>query len=145
MDTNVEFERRISEIHGLDRQETERGRDGGVDVSIRQQEFRAMTETFLGPNYDQEKLQKVEFLQEELHEMDSALFRKYESGRIDAALYVDLLNVFADWCFSKCERVLGDRDFEELFGAPFSERLWQLDQKAFAEAHPHAHPYAHSH
>jgi hypothetical protein len=134
MDKNLEFDRRISEIHGFAPEKSEWVHDGGTDMDIRHEEFRAMTDTFLGPNYDPEKLQQVEALQIELQQEQSRLLLMYERGTITPEAYVDVFNSCADWHFQKCEEILGQHDFAELFGAPASEHLWRLDTEMFLEA-----------
>jgi hypothetical protein len=128
---SAEFDRRISEIHEF----REHGRED--DMNIRHQEFRAMTDVFLGPDYDQEKLREIEVLQVELQDVDAWLFARYERGAMNARRYVEMLNEFASMIFHRCEEILGERGFEQLFGAPLSERQWHLDEKTFLEAHSH--------
>lgn len=106
-------------------------------MDIRHEEFKAMTDVFLSPNYNRNKLEQVERLQVSLREGQMKLFRDFQEKTITADDYVDSLNALADQVFAECERILGTQDFEELFGAPASERLWHLDKNAFLNSQRH--------
>jgi hypothetical protein len=127
MEKEQEFDTRIAEIHAP-------RRAGGI-MNARHEEFKAMTDVFLGPNYNDASLQKVEQLQIELHGAQADLFKKYQSGALSPGDYVDAVNALLVNTFQMCERILGPTDFQKLFGVSPGVRAGLIDKATFLSSH----------
>ena len=135
MSLEEEFDRRIAAIHGLGDPSTSDGTTGESLMDIRHAEFQAMTDVFLGEDFDQTKLRQVEALQIALHSRQAELYRLYEAKKIGSEEYVDSFNTLLEETFKKCEDVLGQEDFLKLFGAPRSQLAGFIDKETFLNAH----------
>ena len=134
MDLEWEFDKRVAAIHGPNNVRAGR-KVGGNAMDVRQAEFQAMADVFLGENFDQAKLEQVEDLQIALHNEQATLYQKYEAQEIGPDEYVELFNAMLVETFEKCEDVLGPENFIKLFGVPPSELAGFIDKEAFRQAH----------
>lgn len=131
-----EFDRHIEAIHGLSDPNTTSSRPTGENpVDIRHAEFQAMTDVFLGKDFDQTKLKQVEDLQIALHSKQAEFYRSYEAGKMEPEEYVQSFNVLLEKTFKKCEDILGQEDFLKLFRAPRSQLAGFIDKEIFLAAH----------
>ena len=135
MNLEWEFDKRIAAIHGLDHVRVGGRQIGGNTMDVRQAEFQAMADVFLGENFDQAKLKQVEDLQITLHNEQATLYQRYEAQEIGPDEYVELFNAMLVETFDKCEDVLGPENFIKLFGVPRSELAGFMDKEAFRQAH----------
>ena len=103
-------------------------------MDVRHEEFMAMWDSFLGEEYDAAKRKKVEELQIDLHRQDAALYRRLQAGKLNPEEYVDASNALNDEIARKCEKVLGAKDFEKLFGATRAELVGFVDRETFLKA-----------
>ena len=125
------FERRVAQIHGL-------GAHAEIGVPVmdtQTQELRAMFASFLGEDYDKEKILRVEAFQSQLRNAQAYLARQLEQGQIKPAQYVDSLNQLLAGCFLKVEEVLGAADFELLFGGSKEEQGGFIDKRVFLKSY----------
>jgi hypothetical protein len=83
MNLEQEFDERIAAIHFGTR--TDSANSGATMANVRHEEFRAMTDVFLGPDYDQQKIDRVEQLQIGLQQRQAELVQKLEQQNITAA------------------------------------------------------------
>ena len=136
MDLDREFDRRIAAIHGLDR-------DGGIDgqisgvsdsVDVRNAELNAMTDVYLGKNYDPAKRKRIEDLQIDGRRQQAELALRLQLGQLSSDEYLKEVNAVIEGTFEKCEEVIGSEDFCKLFGAPRSELVGLIDPQIFSEA-----------
>jgi hypothetical protein len=127
VDKEQEFDTRIAEIHSL--------RHAGGTMNARHEEFKAMTDVFLGPNYNDNSLQMVEQLQIELHRAQAVLVNKYQSGELSPSDYVDAVNALSVDTFRMCEKILGPMDFQKLFGVSPGVQAGLIDKATFLNSH----------
>lgn len=135
MKPEEEFDKRIAAIHGLNNSASYPQSVGAEALDSRHAEFQAMAEVFLGEDFDQAKLGRVESMQIALHEQQAVLYRRYETGELSPKKYVELFNTLLDCTFEVCETILGAEDFLKLFGCPRSELAGFIDKEAFLQAH----------
>ena len=131
MDRELEYRKRIAAIHGLDGQEV----DDQDPVYIRHAEFQAMADVFLGEDYDQAKLGEVEKLQIVLHQKQTELYKNYEAQEIGPKAYVDSVNGLIGTTFREIEAILGQADFEALFGMRRLQMACMINKKRFLRDH----------
>jgi hypothetical protein len=130
-----EFDRRIAAIHGLDGQPVDsEATSKDVNHDVRQSEFDAMIDAFLGVDYDQGKRRLVGAQQVALHEQQAKPSRQREQGEMSDEQYLDAANAAILDTFGECEKVLGSEDFRKLFDAPPHEATGLIDRAAFREA-----------
>lgn len=134
MNQELEFDRRIAAIHGLDRTAHAASNIEESAMDIRHAEFQAMTSVFLGDDFDRGKLWLVESLQRALHEQQAELYRLFQTHELAAEEYVESLNALLADTFAACEVILGTENFVKLFGAPRSELAGFIDRDAFLQA-----------
>lgn len=134
MNLEWEFDKRVAAIHGPNNVRAGR-KAGGNAMDVRQAEFQAMADVFLGENFDQAKLEQVENLQVALHNEQATLCQRYEAQEIGPDEYVELFNAMLLETFEKCEDVLGPENFIKLFGVPPPELAGFIDKEAFRPAH----------
>jgi len=101
-------------------------------MDVRHEEFKAMTEIFLGRDYEKAKLHAVEGEQIKLRRAQMELYRKYSEKIITAEAYAERLQVAINDAFSACLRILGQADFAKLFGNIDPATL--MDPTKFIEA-----------
>jgi len=135
MSLEEKFDKRIAAIHGLGDPIAKSGGTGESPMDIRNAEFQAMADVFLGEDFDQTKLRQVEELQITLHLKQSELAQSYEAGKIRAEDYVQSVNALLEETFRQCENILGQEDFLKLFGAPRSQLAGLVDQETFLNTH----------
>lgn len=126
MEADRGFDLRIAAIHGLD------GGEGDV-MDVRHEEFVAMADAFLGPDFDRAKLAQVELLQLALHEGQARLCEELDSHRIDGTQYVEEANMLHARTALQCEAILGPADFLRLFGISPSEISNHINKEMFLE------------
>lgn len=90
-----------------------------------------MTETYLGPYFDEVKLDKIENLQIELDDRHAELFSMFEGKQLSAGDFVDASNSALKEMYARCEKILGEDDFEKLFGGSPEEAGGYIDKDAF--------------
>lgn len=134
MSLDREFDRRIAAIYGLGSLRA-RARSEGESMDTRHAEFQAMAEVFLGRDYDRAKLQQVENLQILLREQQASLLLLYEAQKLSPEKYVDAVNALIASTFAKCEKIIGEKDFVKLFGAPRRELGGFIDKQIFLKCH----------
>lgn len=119
------FDSRIAAIH--------QGDKGDEAMDVRHEEFVAMTEAFLGPDYDGEKLAQVESEQLALQQTQARLADDLAMQRIGPSEYLNRVNRIHAETAQRCESILGAEDFEKLFGVPVSEIGPYIDKEAFMQ------------
>ena len=95
------------------------------------QELRAMFASFLGEDYDEKKISQVELLQLHLRGAQARLVRQLDEREIKPGTYVDMFNDLLAACFLQIEQVLGQNDFEQLFGGSREEQGGFIDRQEF--------------
>src|SRR5207253_2387607 len=83
-------------------------------MNIRQAEFDAIVNAFLGADYDPERRKQIEDLQLALRQRQAELFRRHGQAAMTDDAYVDETNAAIDETFRKCEEILGPEDFRKL-------------------------------
>jgi hypothetical protein len=129
MDLNKEFTRRLAAIHELDKDEVITAEENSID--IRNEEFQAMADVFLGEDYDKQKIRKVDDLQIYLHKQQARLCQYHDAGKLSSEVYVRSFNSLLSDVFKKCEAILGQEDFIKMFGGPPSEVGGFIDEEVF--------------
>lgn len=128
MDSNTPaleiFDSRIAAIHW-------RVNTGGDVMDVRHEEFMAMAEAFLGPDFDPGKLAQVESQQFALHATQAELSHALASRHIGRSEYLSEVNKLHAEVAKRCEAILGVRDFVKLFGVPASEIGPHIDEEIF--------------
>jgi carboxymethylenebutenolidase len=135
MSLEMEFDKRIAAIYGLNNPSSRKGKRGDEAMDIRQAEFQAMADVFLGEGFDRAKLKQVEDLQIALYKEQTKLYESYEAEKLDPEEYVKLFNALLDETFLKCEEILGQENFSKFFGASRSELAGFIDKETFLQAH----------
>jgi len=102
-------------------------------MDVRHEEFMAMADAFLGPEYDRAKLRQVELLQLELHARQGQLFQALQSRQLNREAFVGESNRLGKDIALQCEAVLGPADFQKLFGASANELNSLIDTGAFLQ------------
>jgi hypothetical protein len=103
-------------------------------MDIRHEEFKALTDTFLGEDYNSAKLAEVERLQVSAQDAQTRLYQKYANGRLSPIDYVNGANETWGLAFLACERVLGVADFRRLFDASPKDLAQHIDLDMFLAA-----------
>lgn len=134
MSPEKEFDAQIAAIYGLGKSDLEWQHAMDAPLDMRQAEFRAMADAFLGKDYDREKRHKVESCQTLLREQQALLYRRYEEQQLTPEQYVDAYNALLADTFAQCENVLGKKDFLKLFGADPVEAGGFIDKDTFVAA-----------
>jgi hypothetical protein len=102
-------------------------------MDVRHEEFVAMADAFLGPDFDRAKLAQVELLQLALHEGQASLCEELDSNRTDGARYVEEANMLHVRIAAQCEAVLGPADFLRLLGVSPAEINNHINKEIFLE------------
>lgn len=100
-------------------------------MDTRHEEFMAMADAFLGPQFDRVKLAQVEKLQVDLHEGQARLATELDSHRIERSLYVDEVSKLHADIAQRCETILGRSNFQKLFGILLAEAGTCIDMEVF--------------
>ncbi len=103
------------------------------DLVIADREFRALADCNLGPDYDNEKIERIANLQQKLQVMRIGLDKDLERKAIRPEVFLARFNTVIADIFSECERILGEKDFERLFGAPLNETKSLIDPGIFLQ------------
>jgi hypothetical protein len=110
-------------FQGLDNQENR--------LALKRQELLAMATTYLGEEYDREKIKKVIEIQI-LADMEQDRFlARLENNEINSETYLDSLERLFAVAAKDSERILGAEDFEKLFGIPASAATAMIDREHF--------------
>lgn len=128
VDKSVEFEKRLSKIHGLgilSPQQIQSGRQR----DIRREELRALVDVFLGKNYDRKKFRQLDGLQKTMRRQQAVLIEHYEGGYISSAQFFDLQATLFAAIFREIKKIIGARDYRKLFGTSLPPNL--ADRKTF--------------
>ena len=104
-------------------------------MDVHHEELQAMVESFLGADYDVEKVRHVFALQDALHQGQASLVGFLTEQVVTPEGYVDQFNQLLRQTFVACEKVLGRQDFECLFGAAPSDLQGYIDKKTFLLSH----------
>jgi hypothetical protein len=91
------------------------GQDGLAAASA---ELEAFARLQLGKDYDPRKIAVVAECRNRWREEQQVATARLEYGELTADKYVVVLRELTSEMAARCERVLGDRDFERLFGIP---------------------------
>lgn len=134
MNLEQEFDRRVATLHRLSNPHTGESNPGEAVRDTRHAEFQVMADVFLGEDYDRAKVEQVENLQIALRKEQAVLSQRYKDKKLSSEEYVDSFNALLDNTFTKCEDVLGQKDFLKLFGAPRHELAGFIDKEAFLQA-----------
>lgn len=135
MSWDEEFDRRLATIHGLENMNPGRTKRSAPPTDVRHAEFEAMTDVFLGPDFDRGKLERVERLQVSLLDRHAELFRQHENGEMSSGKCVDSLNRATNDVFAEIEGILGPDGFLKLFGVPRHEAAAWFDEESFQLKH----------
>jgi hypothetical protein len=123
MKTESEFAERVATVHS-----------GQADAKdVRHEELEAMFDTFLGRNFDPVQRKQVEKLQINLFEQQAKLHSALAEERISPKDYVESFNQLLAHTFRECEKILGPKDFRQLFGASPAKLGGFIDRTAFLE------------
>jgi len=106
------------------------------DLCIADKEFWALAGCNLGPGYDQEKIGRIANLQRNLQITRIKLDRELEAGRIKPDEFLAHFNSAIAGVFGECEKILGEQDFERLFGASLEETKSLIEPGIFLAAFP---------
>ena len=101
------------------------------ELFIADKEFQALAECNLGLDYDPEKIRRGASLQRDLQITRIELDRDLDAGRIKPDEFLVDFNGAIARIFAECERVLGEKDFERLFGASLEETKSLIDPSIF--------------
>jgi len=98
---------------------------------VKRRELKAMADTYLGPNYNQDKVEKTILIQLQADRDQDALLYKLEHRLISNEQYLNgLENLFLVTALA-CEQVLGAEDFEKLFAMPARDAATIIDREHF--------------
>jgi hypothetical protein len=112
----------------------------GTPIDVRHAEFKAMTDVFLGEDFDPVKLQQVEDLQVEAHRNQAALARRHERHELSDDEYIAAANASSETAFRRCESILGAETCSKLFGVSVDEVIGLIDRTAFLDNSPSVAP-----
>jgi hypothetical protein len=125
------FAQRLAELHARPPSATD-GQPGATFMDdIHLQELTVMFDTFLGADYDRQKLHDVATLQRALHLRQADMLQRLQQRTLSATAYVAAHNLALRELFEHCQRLLGQPDFEQLFGAPIGELQGYIDLDTF--------------
>jgi hypothetical protein len=124
MNSHDKFDAIIAKIHSSDRIK-------GGSMDVRHEEFKALTDAFLGEDYDPAKLADVESLQVKAQDAQTTFYNRYSQGHMSPEQYVRAANHTWGITFVACHRILGTRDFQKLFDATPSELGAHIDLNSF--------------
>jgi hypothetical protein len=127
---DARLSRRVLGIYSQPRVFERLGSDENA-LALGREEFRALTDTYLGEDYDQAKVAEVARLQQAMQLEQRTLARRFESGELDAETYLSSLNDLITRTFAQSEKVLGRADFAKLFGLPAAEAGNLVDRETF--------------
>ena len=128
MSREQEFDIRISSIYRLGNPKLP---SEAKAIDTRHEEFQAMTDVFLGKDYDQNKLKQVEKFQIFLQKKRALLHEDFKENKLSPVQYVNQFNALLYNTFYECEKILGEDDFLRLFGAPREELGGFIDEDIF--------------
>ena len=83
-------------------------------------EFQALAAENLGEGYDPAKVAQVSVIQGQMREKQVDLVARLQSGLLTSEAYADAFRALLSETASRCEAILGPRDFAQLFGIPAS-------------------------
>lgn len=95
------------------------------------EEFQALVDESLGAGYDEAKIAAVHNLRLGLRREQTRLAERLANTSLTHRQYLDQLNELLRRVYSECEKILGKRDFEKLFGAPLAEIDHMVDRDLF--------------
>ena len=104
------------------------------DLCIADKEFLALADCNLGPDYDPEKIKRIAALQRDLQISRIKLNRDLEAGRLKPDEFLAYFNVAIGKVFAESENILGEKDFERLFGASLEETKSLIEPSIFFAA-----------
>jgi tetratricopeptide (TPR) repeat protein len=126
-----EFDRRIAAIHGLHGERPDKPDGEASRMDIRHEELDALFDAFLGADFDPAKRHQVENLQVALHKQQAELARRHDQGEISDEQFLDATQRLIGQSFRECANILGEADFQSLFGAPAHEAAGLIDREAY--------------
>ena len=130
MDLEDEYAKRIAEIYRFN-SITENSPMNRDPSDIRKLEFEAMSDVFLGEDYCKKRLSKIEELQINVHQLQIEYKHQLDHGVISPSEYVSKFNESLNDTFNKCEQILGQKDFELLFGTSRDKLGGFIDKDIF--------------
>ena len=124
------FGRDVAALYsGDDAKEPRRG-------ELRRAELKTLADAFLGEDYDIGKLEKVIALQDRIFVERERLAESLSDGRISREEYLREFGERIDRIASRCEDILGRRDFEALFGVRPADMKKTIDREIFLSEAP---------
>lgn len=136
------FSASIAAIHGLKESLGTERSFGGVGMDTRQAEMLAMFNAFLGADFDRQTVRQVLRVQDSLHGFQERLLAQHERHEISSERYVQQFNAAVMATFSRCEALLGPKDFERLFGSALADVGGLIDLQEFLRHEDGVHPAA---
>lgn len=104
-------------------------------MDIRHEEFVAMTDVYLGTDFNQDMLRAVEQVQIQMQEDQTKLVAEFDQKRLTPEQYVDACNMLVQSNARVCELILGPEHFKMLFGIEAGETRDFIDKAAFLAVH----------
>ena len=104
-------------------------------ANLCQAEMETMISTFLGDDYDRERVLQVLSAQRLFHREQQRLLAGWHAGELAAPEYVRQVNEAMRLMFSHCADVLGPEDFERLFDCKPGEAHAEIDLETFLASH----------
>ncbi len=130
-DADSDFDRRIRELNRLLPPDRDRSAIETHSLAQRGAEIKAMSDAYLGEDYDQSKIARVIELQARLRTAQERLGELLDEGHINREKYLEMFTTCLEDVFERCERALGPRDFEILFGCSREEATGFIEPEAF--------------
>lgn len=115
-DKSIEFEKRLSKIHGLDGSQASQQIKNDLPVDIGREELQALVDTFLGENYDRKKFEQIAGLKKTMGQQHVVLCKCLDTEMITPEQYLDLFTALLKAIFRETKKVMGVRDYQKLFG-----------------------------
>ena len=101
------------------------------DSTIARQELEALARVQLGEDYDPKKIAAVAEFQRSWRESQQRLTERLKRGDVSPEGYRAILRQLIAETASHCEAILGDHDFERLFGVPAKDAADLLAPPSF--------------
>lgn len=108
-DKSAQFTKSIRDIHS---------RPNADGLTVARQELEALARAQLGQDYDQRKIDAVADLQRVWRQKQRHFTERLKRGELSPEGYRHALRQIVSEMAAQCEQVLGDKDFERLFGVP---------------------------
>jgi hypothetical protein len=106
-----------------------------VAVDIRGAELEAMTDVFLGEDYDPIKRKQIDDLHVAMRQGQVRLSQRHREGKLNAEEYVDACSTLIADTFKQFEAVLGPADFRKLVGSSRQDAAKVINRETFLGVH----------